>query len=93
LDPVRLIVIALAAGATSAMQDGTSSAIEDTYARVVRLLRKRLSARPDMELILARYEEAPQIWESPLIAELSAQGARNSSRLSRSSDRGARHSA
>lgn len=34
MDPVALIVMALTAGAVSALQDGASTAIKDAYARV-----------------------------------------------------------
>ena len=38
-------------------------------------MKKRLAGRRDGELILARYEESPEIWEGPLSAELTANGA------------------
>jgi hypothetical protein len=72
MDPVTLIVTALAAGAASALQDGASAAVKDAYARVKALVRTRFVGRPDRELILARHEKAPQIWGAPLIEELSA---------------------
>ena len=34
MDPVTLIVTALAAGAASALQDGASAAVKDAYARL-----------------------------------------------------------
>jgi hypothetical protein len=42
MDPVTLVVTALAAGAASALQDGTSSAVKDAYARLKALVMKRL---------------------------------------------------
>jgi len=75
VDPVTLIVAALAAGASSALQDGASAAVKDAYARLKALVRKRFAARPKGELVLAEHEAAPQTWEAPLAAELSAAGA------------------
>lgn len=75
MDPVTLIVTALAAGAAAALQDGASAAVKDAYARVRALAAKRFADRPDGELVLARHEAAPQTWEAPLTAELSASGA------------------
>jgi hypothetical protein len=71
MDPITLIVTALAAGAASALQDGTSAAVKDAYTRLRAAVRNRLAARPDGELILARHEAAPQTWRAPLAAELS----------------------
>jgi hypothetical protein len=75
MDPVTLIVTALAAGAASALQDGASSAVKDAYARVKALVKKRFANRPKGELVLAEHQAAPQTWEAPLAAELSAAGA------------------
>ncbi|MGH3171166.1 MAG: hypothetical protein ACRDN0_35525 [Trebonia sp.] len=75
MDPVTLIVTALAAGAVSALQDGTSEAVRNAYARLRAAVRKRLAGRPDGELVLARHETAPQTWRAPLTEELSAAGA------------------
>jgi hypothetical protein len=75
MDPVTLIVTALAAGAASALQDGAAAAVKDAYARLRAAVRKRLAGRPDGELVLARHEAAPQTWQAPLTAELSESGA------------------
>jgi len=75
MDPVTLIVTALAAGAASALQDGASAAVKDAYARVKALVKTRFVGRPDRELMLTRHETAPQIWGAPLTEELSAAGA------------------
>jgi hypothetical protein len=75
MDPVTLIVTALAAGAASALQDGASSAVKDAYARVKALVMRRFANHPKGELVLAEHEAAPQVWEAPLAAELSAAGA------------------
>jgi hypothetical protein len=75
MDPVTLIVTALAAGAASALQDGTAEAVKGAYARLKALVKKRFAGRSKAELVLAEHEAAPQTWEAPLAAELSAAGA------------------
>ena len=81
MDPVTLVVTALAAGAASALQDGASAAVKDAYAQVKALARKRIAHRPQGELVLAEHEAAPQTWQAPLAAELSAAGAAGDSDL------------
>jgi len=75
MDPVTLIVTALAAGAASALQDGTAAAVKDAYARLNALVKRRFTGRPKAALVPAEHEAAPQTWQAPLAAELSAVGA------------------
>lgn len=60
MDPITLIVTALAAGAALGLKDSASAAVQDAYAGLKALVRKRLAGRQDAELVLARYEQAPQ---------------------------------
>ena len=46
MDPITLIVTALAAGAASALQDGASAVVKDAYARLKALVSKRFACRP-----------------------------------------------
>ncbi len=75
MDPITLIVTALATGAASALTDTTAAALHDAYLSLKTLVRRRLGSRADGELVLARHAEAPKTWEGPLAAELSAAGA------------------
>jgi hypothetical protein len=75
MDPVTLIVMALATGATLGLRDTTAAAVHDAYLSLKKLARRRLGGRADGELVLAQHAEAPQTWEGPLAAELSAAGA------------------
>jgi hypothetical protein len=75
MDPVTLIVTALAAGAAEALKDGTADAVKSAYGRLKALVSRRFAGRPKAELVLAEYETAPQTWQAPLAAELSAAGA------------------
>jgi hypothetical protein len=75
MDPITLIVTALAAGAAQGLKDSASSAVRDAYARLKALVKRRLASRQDGEVVLARHEEAPETWQAPLMAELREVGA------------------
>jgi hypothetical protein len=75
MDPVRLILTALAAGAGLGLKDAATSTVSDAYRGLTRLVRRRLAGRPDGELVLARHEQDPQVWDNPLAQELTAAGA------------------
>ena len=47
MDPVTLIVTALAAGAATGMTESAASAVKDAYRSLLALVRKRLAGRPD----------------------------------------------
>jgi len=74
VDPITLIVTALAAGAALGLKDTASSAVRDAYAGLKALVTNRLAGRPGAEMVLSRYEKAPQTWQAPLIAELDEAG-------------------
>jgi hypothetical protein len=75
MDPVSLIVTALAAGAGQAITDTASAAVKDAYASLKARVRKRLGGGPSAELVLAKHEQAPETWQAPLMAELADSGA------------------
>jgi hypothetical protein len=83
MDPVTLIVTALAAGAGLGLKDAASSAVADAYNALKALVRRTLADRADGELVLARHEEAPQAWDKPLAEELTAAGAADDAELVR----------
>src|SRR6516162_8289009 len=72
MNPVKLILTALAAGAALGRQDAASSQAKDAYNRLLALVRKRLTDRRYSDLVLARYQEAPATWKARLEAELAA---------------------
>jgi hypothetical protein len=79
MDPVTLIVTALATGASAgtieALKDDVRDAVKRTYGKLRGLAKKRIAGRPDGELALERHESAPQRWESVLAGELTEAGA------------------
>ena len=70
MDPITEIVTALAAGAAAGLKEAAASGVKDTYAALKALVAKRLGGRPDAEVVLARHEQAPEVWRAPLMAEL-----------------------
>ena len=87
MEPVTLIVAALAAGAGAgvldALKDDVKEAAKAAYAKLCGLVKKRVSGRPHGELALAEYASAPQKWEGLLTAELTEAGAAQDDELVR----------
>jgi hypothetical protein len=79
MEPVTLILAALAAGASAGVLDALKDDVKEkaraAYAKLRGLAKKRVSGRPHGELALAEYESAPQKWEGLLTAELTEAGA------------------
>jgi hypothetical protein len=85
MDPITLIITALAAGASAgaidSLKDSAKDAAKAAYAKLCALARKRVAARPDGELALDRYETAPDTWKPVLTAELTAARAADDAEL------------
>jgi hypothetical protein len=85
MDPITLIVAALAAGAStgvlSALQDDVKDAVTSAYSKLRGLLTKRVAGNPGAELTLAEYETDPATWEAPLTAKLKQVGAADDAEL------------
>jgi hypothetical protein len=79
MDPISLIVAALAAGASagalSALQDDVKDAVKSAYSKLRGLVKRRVAGNQSAELALAEYEVDPANWEAPLTAKLKQVGA------------------
>lgn len=75
MDPITLIVTALATGAAAALKDGAADAIKAGYERLRDAVKNHLADSPDGELALDRHEKAPEKWEGILKDELTESGA------------------
>ena len=75
MDPIALILTALAAGAALGVKDTASAIVKDAYTSLKTLVRKRLGDGTDAEWMLAKHEKAPEAWHAPLMAELAGAGA------------------
>jgi len=74
MDPVSMIVAALAAGAAAATKDTVSQAVKDAYAGLKALIQSRFAKKPQAELALMEFEKDPDTWEKPLQKSLLATG-------------------
>lgn len=81
MDPVTVIVTALASGAGSGLKDAASSAVKDAYNGLKALASRALAGRKKGELVLAEHEQAPEVWAKPLAVELRAAGAADNADL------------
>ena len=77
IDPISLIVAALAAGAAAAAKDTASQAVKDAYNGLKALIHKRFAGRPEASVALTQHELAPQVWQAPLKDSLDKTGAAN----------------
>jgi hypothetical protein len=77
VDPITLIVAALAAGAASGMGDTASQAIKDAYAGLKALIKRRFAGNAKAEETLADHEADPETYEKPLAKQLEAAGAQD----------------
>ena len=75
MDPVSIIVTALAAGAAAAAKDTASQAIKDSYAGLKALIQKRFADKPEAEITLTQHQNKPEVWEAPLKDALTETGA------------------
>jgi hypothetical protein len=59
MDPISLIVTAVAAGAIVGVRDTASQAVKDAYAGLKSLMRRRFAGNPEAEAALDRAEHQP----------------------------------
>lgn len=68
MDPVSLIIGALAAGASTGLSDTTKTLIGDLYDKV----KTRLAGQPAGQMALEQHATDPDTWAVPLSKELAA---------------------
>lgn len=75
MDPISLLLTALAAGATAAANDTASQAVKDGYAGLKALVLKHFAGKQAAETALAEYEKDEETWKKPLQKSLADAGA------------------
>jgi hypothetical protein len=75
MDPVTLIVAALAAGASAGMTDTTSQGIKDAYAGLKSLALRRVKDQLAGEVAVIEHEKDSGTWTAPLTKTLAAAAA------------------
>lgn len=75
MDPISLILAALAAGAADAAKDTASEAIKDAYSGLKSLVKRHFGGKPASEAALDEFENDQDTWEKPLKKGLAESGA------------------
>lgn len=75
MEPISMIMAALAAGAAAAAKDTAGTAVKEGYEGLKALLKRRFSGDAGSEVALEKYPEAPTVWEKPLEHALEETGA------------------
>lgn len=85
MEPISLILAALAAGASAgaldALKDDVKEKAEAAYAKLRGLVTRRVAGNPVAETALAQYEVNQKTWEAPLADELARSGAAGDAEL------------
>jgi hypothetical protein len=74
MDPVTLIVAALAAGAAKGVGETASALVADAYHGLKSMLARVFGVNPQAELVLAGHESDPDTWQAPLAKLLTETG-------------------
>lgn len=74
MDPVTLIVSALAAGALKGAGETAGTAVKDAYTALRRLVSSRFAGKPAAEMVLAEHESDPDTYRQPLSKHVSESG-------------------
>jgi predicted ATPase len=75
MEPISLILTALASGAAAVLKDSAGDAIKTAYEGLKGLIIRKLTGRPRAEMVMAGHEENPEAWQAPLKIELQESGA------------------
>jgi len=75
MDPITLIISALTAGATAALQETAGTAIKYAHQGLANLLRQKFQKDPKATLALESHTEDPQTWQKPLEKSIIETGA------------------
>jgi len=86
MDPVTLILAALAAGASAGIGDVASQAVKDAYTGLKALIKRRFSGSPTAQRVLDAHEAAPDAEAAPLAQELEARGATRDAEILRAAE-------
>lgn len=75
MDTINLIMSALTAGATAALQETAGATIKDSYQGLVSLVRKKFNKDPKATAVLKSHAEDPNTWQKPLEKSIQESGA------------------
>jgi hypothetical protein len=75
VDPVTLLVTALALGAAEGVRESATTAVRDAYSSLKKLLASRFAGNSSGEMVLAEHEKQPETWRAPLTQAVTDSGA------------------
>lgn len=75
MEPVSLILNALASGAVKGIADSTTDTVKDTYSRLRQAISERFAGVKTAEVALAKYADDPETWKAPIAKALIESGA------------------
>jgi hypothetical protein len=81
MDPITLILSALAAGAAAALQETVGQAVKDAYAGLKALIVRKFADKPPAKTALDEYEKEPEVWKKPLEQALNETGANQDEKI------------
>jgi hypothetical protein len=62
VDPITVVISALAAGAAAALNETAGQVVRDAYSSLRSLLKRKLGGAPGADAILDRHEAKPKAW-------------------------------
>lgn len=74
MDPVSLVLDALASGAARGVADSAGDAVGAAYGRLKRLIADRFAGNKSAEVALSEHSADPDTWQAPLAKVLAATG-------------------
>lgn len=74
MEPITLILSALAAGALAGVRDSASGAVKDAYTGLRRLVAARFAGNSTAQVALAEHASDPDTWQAPLAKALAETG-------------------
>ncbi len=81
MDPISLIIAALAAGAVAGVQDAAGQVVKDAYKGLKALIRRRFAGNQEAEAALDQAERQPESDQPQLAEHLRAAGAAHDEEL------------
>lgn len=74
MEPITLIVTALAAGAAAGVQGAAGEAVKDAYQALKSAILRRFGRTPEITVSLEKAEQKPDVWMHPLKDALAEAG-------------------
>jgi hypothetical protein len=87
MDPVSLIVAALAAGVSTALKDTAGEAVKDAYNGLKSLLKRKFGDKTAAQVAIEKHAESPEVWEKPLEEEIKQSGVAEDEEVVRSAQK------